>query len=313
MLTFLGWLLFVLATLALYSHFLARRVEATLPPQGQFLDVDGQRLHYRELGAGPPIVLVHGLGGVMRNFDYLPLKELAQRHRLVLVDRPGSGYSRRSDDGRAGLEAQARAMAGFIRKLGFAQPPLLVGHSLGGAVALGVALHDPDCIAGLALVAPLTHFVAEVPEPLRGLVVRQPWLRRLLSHTIAVPAAVAMSRRAIAAIFAPEPPPRDFPLRGGGLMNMRPRAFYANATDLCALEHELPRQQARYGELKLPVAILYGDGDALLDWKVQGQGVKDQAPQAVLEVVPGGHMLPVTQPALVAAWLERTAAALPRQ
>lgn len=312
MLAFLAWLLLILAALALFSHFLGRRVERILPPQGQFLEVDGERLHYRELGEGPPLVLVHGLAGVMRNFDYLPLQELAQQHRIVLIDRPGSGYSERSDDARAGIAAQAKAVASFIRALGFAQPPLLVGHSLGGAVSLGVALHDPDCIAGVALIAPLTHFVPEVPAPFRGLVVRQRWLRRLLAHTVAVPAAVALSRPAIAYIFKPETTPRDFPLRGGSLLNMRPRAYYASSTDLCALERDLPLQQARYGELRLPVAILFGDGDSLLDWKLHGLGVKEKAPHATVDVVPGGHMLPVTRPAETAAWLQRTAAAMLR-
>src|SRR5690606_21313416 len=73
----LSWLIFLAAVLVLFSVFLARRVERALPPRGSWLEVDGQRVHYRVLGEGPPIVLVHGLGGQMRNFDYLPLQELA--------------------------------------------------------------------------------------------------------------------------------------------------------------------------------------------------------------------------------------------
>jgi pimeloyl-ACP methyl ester carboxylesterase len=84
-------------------------VTQAFPPEGQFLEVDGERIHYRSIGAGPALVLVHGLGGQMRNFEYLPLAQLAQRWRVILVDRPGSGRSPRADEGKAGIAAQGRS------------------------------------------------------------------------------------------------------------------------------------------------------------------------------------------------------------
>ncbi|RYY53140.1 MAG: alpha/beta fold hydrolase, partial [Comamonadaceae bacterium] len=257
----LAWLVFMAGVLVLFAVFLGRRVDATLRPQGQWIDVGSERIHYRERGEGPPIVLVHGLGGTLRNFDYLPLKELAASHRLVLVDRPGSGHSPRSDDAMATLGEQARILAGFIRAMDFTEPPLLAGHSLGGAVALALALREPGAVAGLALIAPLTHEVAEPPPAFKALMVRQPRLRRFIAYTLAMPSAIARGKQALAFIFAPETPPRDFPLRGGGLLALRPMAFYGTSTDLCALEHQLAPQQARYGELRLPVHVLYGDAD----------------------------------------------------
>ena len=149
----LAVLVAVLVLLTLLAHLLVWRVTAASPPTGQWMDIEGERLHYRSLGQGPALVLVHGLGGESRNFDYLPLEQLAQRWRLILVDRPGAGYSPRRDDAHAGLAEQARILAGFIRALRLPQPPLLVGHSLGGAIALRLALQDPGCIAGLALIA----------------------------------------------------------------------------------------------------------------------------------------------------------------
>ncbi|HEY8358324.1 MAG TPA: alpha/beta fold hydrolase [Ramlibacter sp.] len=305
-----AWLVFTLAALLLFAIFLGRKVDSAVRAQGQWVEVEGERIHYRELGAGPTLVLVHGLGGNMRNFDYLPLQELALDYRLVLVDRPGSGHSPRSDDARAGIAAQARQMAGFIRAMRFERPPLLVGHSLGGAVSLGLALQDAKLVAGLALIAPLTHFVREVPEVLKPLAIRNPSLRRFVAYTFAMPGTIARSRRTLAQVFGPEAPPRDFATRGGGLLGLRPRAFEASSADLCAVEHELPAQQERYGELRLPVHVLYGDADQLLDWRVHGQGLAAKVPQARLQVVPGaGHMLPVTQPRATADFLRAAAAA----
>ena len=303
----------VLAGLALFTHLIARKVDAGLRPTGEWMEVDGERIHYRSLGQGPAIVLVHGLGGESRNFDYLPLAELAQRWRLVLVDRPGSGHSPRRDDGKAAIGAQARLVAGFIRAMRFERPPLLVGHSLGGAIALSVALQDPECIAGVGLIAPLTHFSRDIPAPFRRLAIATPWVRRFFSRTFAAPAAILGTRPALAALFGPDPAPADFGVRGGGFRSLRPASFYGSSTDMVAVEHDLPAQQERYGELRLPVRILYGEGDRILDWRAQGEALAVKVPHADLRVIPGGHMLPVTQAAATAAWLDDTARAVLRE
>lgn len=67
----------------------------------------------------------------------------------------------------------------------------------------------------------------------------------------------------------------------------------------------MPAIEARYGELALPVGVLYGRDDAILDWRTHGQAFVDRAPGAWLELVEGGHMLPVTQPTVTAAFVER--------
>lgn len=311
-LTLLLIVLVALLVLALFTAYVAHKVTQAFPPSGQFLEVDGERVHYRSLGEGPPIVLVHGLAGQMKNFEYLPLEDLAQRWRLILVDRPGSGRSARRDPGRAGIAAQGRLLAHFIRALALPQPPLLVGHSLGGAISLSAALQDPQAIAGLALIAPLTHYVADVPAPFRALAIRRAWWRRFVAHTLAVPLGIVLARKTLALVFGPEPPPEDFPVRGGGLLGLRPSAFAASSQDMVAVEEDLPQQEQRYGELRLPVRMLYGEGDQVLDWHAQGEALKAKVPQLELTVMDGGHMLPVTQAAATAAWLESAARAILR-
>lgn len=308
--TVLSVLALAAAALALFSHFIAARIHHGFKPKGDWMVLEGERVHYRSMGEGPPIVLVHGLGGQSRNFDYLPLQELAQRWRLVLIDRPGSGHSPRRDRSRANIAAQARLVSAFIRQMQFTQRPLLVGHSLGGAIALNVALNAPDTIAGIGLIAPLTHFNRTVPAPFRALAIATPWLRRLFAHTLAAPLAIVNTKKALAALFGPDQPPVDIGTRGGGLMSLRPSAFYESSTDMAAVEQDLPSQQERYGEIRVPVRILYGDGDRILDWRAHGEALRARLPAAELRVVPGGHMLPVTQAAVTAAWLDETAGAV---
>ena len=310
--TLLMIVLVALAAFALFTWFVARRLDAAFPAPGRWIEVAGERLHYRDLGQGPAIVLLHGLAGESRNFDYLPLQELARRWRIVLLDRAGSGHSPRRDDSQAGIAAQARIVAAFIRALRFEQPPLLVGHSLGGAIALSVALQEPDCIGGLGLIAPLTHPTGALPGPFRALAIRTGWARRLFAHTLAAPLAILNTRAVLAALFGPDPAPSDFGVRGGGLRSLRPEAFRAASVDMAAIADDLQPQQRRYGELKLPLRILYGEGDRILDWRAQGEALRAKVPQAQLRVIPGGHMIPVTPAGETAAWLEECASALPR-
>jgi pimeloyl-ACP methyl ester carboxylesterase len=298
------------ACLALFTFLVARRIDAAFPATGQWIEVEGERLHYRSLGHGPAVVLVHGLGGESRNFDYLPLEQLAQHWRLVLVDRPGAGHSPRRDDAKAGIAAQARIIASFIEAMHFEAPPLLVGHSLGGAIALSLALQQPQRIAGIGLIAPLTHFNAEVPAPFRAMAIRKPLLRRLFARTLAAPLGIVGTRAVMAALFGPDAAPADFGARGGGFRSLRPDAFCAASTDMAAVEQDLPAQQQRYGELRLPVRILYGEGDRVLDWRAQGEALRAKVPQAQLKVIAGGHMIPVTHAAETAAWLQETARAV---
>src|SRR5512141_963154 len=130
----------IVAGLVWFAANTARKVEAAVPPSGQFIEIDDQRLHYVDTkGAGPAIVLIHGLGGTLGNFTYALVDKLSGEFRVIAVDRPGSGYSVRPDEAPARLGAQADTLAKFIRALGLKQP-LLVGHSLGGALSLAIAL-----------------------------------------------------------------------------------------------------------------------------------------------------------------------------
>jgi pimeloyl-ACP methyl ester carboxylesterase len=302
-----GALIFlILAGLVIFTAVTARRVQLALPPRGKFLDVDGNRIHYLDKGSGPAIVLVHGLGGQMGNFTYALLERLVPDFRVVLIDRPGSGYSTRAPGASARLSSQAETIAHFIRILELDRP-LLVGHSLGGAISLAVALNHPESICGLALIAPRTHVRNQVPEVFKPLVIRSKFRRWLIAWTLATPFGIRRGKQNLAAIFKPEPSPPDFRTKGGGLLSLRPRSFYNTSTDLLAADIDLPAMVARYSSIKMPISILYGTGDAILEPEVHGVAMTSKVPNLHLELVEGGHMLPITAPDVTAAFIKRAA------
>jgi pimeloyl-ACP methyl ester carboxylesterase len=119
--------------------------------------------------------------------------------------------------------------------------------------------------------------------------------------------SVKNSRATLDAVFGPEAAPDDFATRGGGLLALRPSAFLSASDDLRALPDCLPVQETRYGELQVPVSILYGRDDRILDWRAHGQALADKVRGATLQLIEGGHMLPITNPDATAAFIESAA------
>ncbi len=294
------------AALVWFTYRTARRVEAYLPRAGSMVDVPGGRIHVREQGTGPAVVLIHGLAGQMANFDYGVAESLALHHRVVLLDRPGAGYSERAPGTPADLSTQAAAVAQVFDRLGLHRPTV-AGHSLGGALALTLALEHPDKVGALALVAPLTHPLDAPPPPFKVLAIEPPWLRKAIAWTLATPVGILQGDSLLREVFAPEPVPADFQVRGGGLLGLRPRHFLGACADQQAVGPHMRALERRYDELRLPIGILYGRQDALLDWKLHGERLARRLPHARLELVDGGHMLPVTMPGRTASFIEAVA------
>lgn len=272
------------------SQRVARDAERYVPPRGNFVTVEGCNLHYIERGSGRPIIMIHGLGGTLQHMRRPLMEEFGDDYRLIAIDRPGSGYSTRPRNMDGRLSEQARLVAGFIDALGLDRP-LLVGHSLGGAVALATALYYPGKIAGLALLAPLTRREDEIAPQVRRLNIRSALLRRLVSHTLAIPASLKASAQTLDLAFGPQKPPHDFAIAGGAMAGMRPSHFYATSTDLVALRHDLSEMEVRYGEIDMPVGILFGSSDRVLDWRHHGLAMEGQISGLELEIAEGiGHM-----------------------
>ncbi|WP_411280894.1 alpha/beta fold hydrolase [Gemmatimonas sp.] len=298
----------LLVGLVWFTAITARRVERALPPTGQFIEVNGARIHYFDRGQAPvTLLLVHGLGGNAMHFTHSVVDRLARDFRVVVMDRPGSGYSTRADHAAAGPVAQAEIVAAFIRVLGLDRP-VLVGHSLGGAISLAVAVAHPTLVRGLALIAPLTLPQPESPAVFQGLMVASPRLRSAIGWTVATPLSIARRAIMLDVIFGPEAVPADFALAGGGLLGMRPSAFVSASTDLMAVPADMPRLVKRYATLQLPISILYGTHDRILDPALHGEQFRALLPHVQLDYVEGaGHMLPLTVPERVVSIVREVA------
>ena len=292
--------------LALHAGTAARRFERMVPQDGTIVEVEGARLHVVERGQGPALLLIHGLGGQLRNFSRI-LEPLAARHRVILVDRPGSGYSVSDALVQPSLADQARSLAGLVDALRLDRP-VVVGHSLGGALALMLAIQHPERVGGLALLSPFTRPVEAVPPAFALLALRSPLLRSLLAWTAVVPLAQWDPERTASLVFGPEPVPGDFAVAGGGALGLRPANFQATSADLAGANAAASDMVRRYAELAMPVDILFGAQDAILDPERHGAETAAQIWGARLTRVDGGHMIPYTQPETVAPWIEAAAA-----
>jgi len=128
----------------------------------QTADVGGRKISYAgaapESQDGDVILLVHGYGGDRNSWLFLQ-EPLAVKYRVYALDLPGHGTSAK-DVGDGTLGVLADAVTGVLDALGAGRAHL-VGHSMGGSVALAVASRDPGRIASLTLIAP-TGFGAEI-------------------------------------------------------------------------------------------------------------------------------------------------------
>ncbi len=299
---YIGWLVFK-------SYMIAKRAEKYLPPLGDFMEVEGSKIHYLDRGKGPVLILIHGLSGQMRNFTHSMLERLENDFRVIIIDRPGCGYSTRKSDDAARISQQANTIAAFIRKLGLTEKPLIAGHSLGGGVSLSLAINHKDVVGGLALISALTHPVSrdrEIPTVFKGLAIRSPLLRKIVAWTIAAPTAIKNGPAALANVFSPEKFPEDMATKGGGLLGLRPWAYYAASTDFNKSIIDIEHMPEHYKDLEIPVGLIYGTKDSILDYEAHALALKDKIKDLDLELLENcGHMIPITQPDKVVAFINR--------
>jgi pimeloyl-ACP methyl ester carboxylesterase len=294
-----------LAVLALITQAGVFAVQRAHPPQGRMVEVAGGTLHVVDIGprdAGLPIVMLHGASSnleVMR-----PVGErLAKTHRVILIDRPGHGWSTRASLADSTPGPQGRMIEEALQKLGV-QRAIFVVHSWSGALGARIALDYPALVAGLVMLAPAAYpWPGGVSQ--YNYVVTAPVVGPLLAHTITLPLGLLLADSGVRGTFAPQVMPEDFLKDSATRLLLRPREFVANATDLVTLRAAMAEQAPRYAGITAPITIIAGEADKTVSTHIHSQPLAKTAPNTKLIVLPGvGHMIQYAAPDLVIAEIE---------
>lgn len=290
-----------------------RHAAETYPPQGRLIEVDGVTVHAEVFGNGPDLVLIHGASGSTRDMTFSLAGILADRYRVIVLDRPGLGWTERPDGfGGAWNTAaesprqQARLLARAVDELGGVKP-LIVGHSFGGAVAMAWALERTD-LAGIVMLGAVSH-----PWP-GDLYWQYPVNASALGGALFVPLLSAFAPepyvdRIVASIFSPQPAPKGYVDHVGTALTLRRATLRANARQVNSLRPHVVEMHDHYPNLTLPIEIVHGDADTIVPLEIHSTPLAERVASAALTVLPGiGHMPHhVAQPEVIAA-IDRAAA-----
>ena len=282
----------------LKQAYIASRVAHDHPQaRSEFVNVEGSKLHFVIRGSGRPVVLLHGNPGSCQDWATL-YGPLAERYQAFAFDRPGHGHSDRPiHNGDVTVEVQARLLYAALDQLRV-ERPILVGHSWGGALALAYALSYPRDVAGLVLLAPAVYegddgvsFLSKLPAwPVIGDVVN-------LLFTPLIGAWLV--RTDLQKAFSPDAVPKHY-LRHTLAEWTVPKKVKWYSVDDALLNESLAKLSPRYGELKVPTAILTGDSDLIVPAQENSHPLHEALPNSTLTVIPAtGHQIPFTRPQAV--------------
>jgi pimeloyl-ACP methyl ester carboxylesterase len=297
----------VLGSAAVLNRFASARAERKHPQIGSLVGVGGVPVHYLARGKGSPVVLVHGSGALIQDFMTSGLVDiLAEHHQVIVFDRPGYGYSPRPRNTAWTPEEQAKLLVGACTVLGI-EKPLVVGHSWGTLVALAWALDHPDCVSQLALLSGY-YYPTPRPDALMTTIMGSPVVGDTLVHTLAPLVSRLTGPLGTKMIFSPASPTEAFLNEMPFELMLKPSQLRATARDSGQMPASAARLAKRYGQLTLPISIVWGDGDRLVKQGDQSAKLAIHVPHALsLEMEGVGHMVHHTAPQTVAAAIEALA------
>jgi len=265
-------------------------IERRYPPIGEFIEVDGLRLHYvvQGQGPGPALLLVHGASSNLRDYSTSILPALAQQRRVIAFDRPGYGYSERPAGDWPDPARVARLLLDASARLGIDRP-VIVGHSWAGSVVMSALVEMPERVSGGVLLSGVAgHWVGSVGWTYDA--GSLPLLGTLFAWTAVLPAGQLMLADAVAPVLAPSPVPARYIERIGAPLALRPRTFLNNVQDMTRLSEYMQRLSPRYDQVRLPLLIVHGEADTMVPFWNHGRRLLPVIPQAQVALIPGaGH------------------------
>jgi pimeloyl-ACP methyl ester carboxylesterase len=256
------------------------------------IDSGGRRVlvyDRRGPGSGPPVVLLHGLGGSAASFALLAARLASSSRRVLVLDLPGHGRNRlRRGEEAAGLMEQAQALASALAEL--AEPAVLIGNSLGGALCLNAAVVAPERVRAVVGLSPAGAPLLEADrESVRDA------FRGDLRAALEIPGRLYRRPPRLARLFA-----RDLARHFAAAPVQR---LLAQAGEQALLPEDLAR-------IEQPVLILWGESDGILPAS-SVEWFRKHLRNGTVEILPEcGHLPQMEQRALVLARVRRFLAEL---
>lgn len=260
-------------------------------PPGRFVEVDGIRVHYIVRGRGRPVVLIHGNGTMAQDFDVCGLvDELASRYRVIAIDRPGFGQTKRMRHCIWTPAAQARLIDSVMCRLSV-ERPIILGHSWGTLVALSLAARNANDLRGLVLLSgyffPANRAAVALSAPLAV-----PGLGDAARAMITRPMHQLFAHQGFRTVFSPQPVPSRFKAKFPAEIATSRDQLRASAEDTAIMNAAVAQLRPYYQKLQVPVAILAGDADAVVDTAAQSARLHAEMPGSSFKLLPGkGHMI----------------------
>jgi pimeloyl-ACP methyl ester carboxylesterase len=292
------WLAFLAGMGGLYFYNARefRKAEDSYPPVGKFVTVDSVKLHYVEEGSGQPVIFLHGNGGQLQDFTMSVFKKVDGKFNAIAFDRPGHGYSERPANEPASLDVQTELIHGALVQIG-AVKPILVGHSWSGALVMDYALKYPDEVKGVVLLGGYVY--PEEGYPTEALVPVIPILGDLLVRTLLIPVGRFKQANSDLDSYYPDTPPDDY-LDLTRTMALRPDEIEATAEDERRIDGDLESIYTHYPGVRVPVVILVGDKDKVVNPETQSFRIHKDIPQSKLIVLHNvGHAIQWSSPRAV--------------
>jgi pimeloyl-ACP methyl ester carboxylesterase len=293
---------------AILNRQLAKKAQRDNPPTGRFIELNGVRIHYVERGVGRPLVLFHGNGSMIQDFESSGLIELAaENYRVIVFDRPGYGHSDRPRNVVWTPDAQAELFFKALSRLGV-HSALVLGHSWGASVAVSLALKHPQFVEALILASGY-YFPTSRADFLAMAIPAIPGVGDVLSYTMSPLLSRMVWPLLLKVIFGP----RSVPSKFGGFpkaMAVRPSQIHASAEESALMIPNALATRGEYGNLKMPVIIIAGVDDRLIDTDRQSGRLHEEVGHSKMHRVPGnGHMVHQTATASVMSAINEAAAA----
>jgi pimeloyl-ACP methyl ester carboxylesterase len=280
-----------------------------ITPVGAFVEVDGVRLHYVERGQGDALLLLHGNGSMVQDFETSGLIDMAAaRYRVIAFDRPGYGHSERPRSTIWTPDAQAALLHGALKQLGISRVTVL-GHSWGASVAVALALKYPETVTGLVLASGY-YYPSARADVVALSAPAVPVVGDIIRYTLSPILSRVMWPLLLRKIFGPAAVPAKFAAFPKE-MSFRPSQIRASAAEAALMIPDAQARHGSYGDLKMPVVIIAGAEDRLIDIDDQSARLHAELPHSLFHRVPGaGHMVHQTATTSVLAAVNQAAGQL---